>query len=180
MAISKRFHIDFHKMSIKKPPHVAGSSVPAILTGLFVAFGGILFGYGDSMTVWWSQTTNSHHSYDTGTIGGIIAMRYWLDNFSTGYTNPLTGQPDITSAQSSLIVSILSAGTFFGALFAAPLGDFIGRRIALMITVLVFCFGVILQTASTAIPLFVAGRFFAGFGVGLISALSTSKSSKTW
>jgi SP family sugar:H+ symporter-like MFS transporter len=99
-------------------------------------------------------------------------MRYWLDHFSTGYTNPLSGLPDITSAQSSLIVSILSAGTFFGALFAAPLGDFIGRRIALIVTVLVFCFGVILQTASTAIPLFVAGRFFAGFGVGLISALS--------
>jgi len=47
MGISKRLHIDFHKMGIKKPPHVAGSSVPAILTGLFVAFGGILFGYGD-------------------------------------------------------------------------------------------------------------------------------------
>ena len=99
-------------------------------------------------------------------------MRYWLDHFSTGYTNPSTGLLDITSAQSSLIVSILSAGTFFGALFAAPLGDFIGRRRALMTTLLVFCFGVILQTASTAIPLFVAGRFFAGFGVGLISALS--------
>jgi hypothetical protein len=38
--------LDFHKMGIKKPANVAGSSVPAILTGLFVAFGGILFGYG--------------------------------------------------------------------------------------------------------------------------------------
>jgi MFS transporter, SP family, sugar:H+ symporter len=113
-----------------------------------------------------------YHRYDTGTIGGIIAMRQWLDTFSTGYINPLTGKLDITSAQSSLIVSILSAGTFFGALSAAPLADFTGRRIGLMTTLVVFCFGVVLQTASTAIPLFVAGRFFAGFGVGLISALS--------
>ena len=30
---------------IKKPEHVAGSSAPAIMIGLFVAFGGILFGY---------------------------------------------------------------------------------------------------------------------------------------
>jgi predicted MFS family arabinose efflux permease len=37
----------------------------------------------------------------------------------------------------------------------------------------VFIFGVILQTAATSIPLFLAGRFFAGFGVGLVSALST-------
>ena len=28
----------------------------------------------------------------------------------------------------------------------------------------VFTFGVILQTAATAIPMFVAGRFFAGLG----------------
>jgi SP family sugar:H+ symporter-like MFS transporter len=35
----------------------------------------------------------------------------------------------------------------------------------------VFIVGVVLQTAATDIPLFVAGRFFAGFGVGLISAL---------
>jgi len=113
-------------------------------------------------------------SYDTGTIGGIIAMPQWLETFSTGYKHPITNLPDITAGQSSLIVSILSAGTFFGALAAAPLGDFTGRRIALMATLVVFCFGVILQTVSSGIPLFVAGRFFAGLGVGLISALSKS------
>ena len=100
-------------------------------------------------------------------------MPEWLQVFSTGYKNPDTGLPDITAAQYSLIVSILSAGTFFGALAAAPLADFRGRKLALMVTLVVFCFGVILQTASAAIPLFVAGRFFAGFGVGLISAFST-------
>jgi len=30
---------------LKKPDHVAGSAAPAIIIGLFVAFGGILFGY---------------------------------------------------------------------------------------------------------------------------------------
>jgi len=29
---------------LKKPEHVAGSAAPAIIIGLFVAFGGILFG----------------------------------------------------------------------------------------------------------------------------------------
>ena len=41
-------------------------------------------------------------------------MRDWLDTFSTGYIDPTTNQLGITAAQSSLIVSILSAGTFFG------------------------------------------------------------------
>lgn len=30
---------------LKKPDDVAGSAAPAIMIGLFVAFGGILFGY---------------------------------------------------------------------------------------------------------------------------------------
>ena len=99
-------------------------------------------------------------------------MPYWQDEFSTGYRNP-KGHLDISSSQSAMIVSILSAGTFFGALTAAPVGDLIGRRWGLIAsTAIVFNLGVILQTVATDIPIFVAGRFFAGFGVGLISALS--------
>lgn len=32
-------------LMLKKPEGVAGSTAPAILVGLFVAFGGVLFGY---------------------------------------------------------------------------------------------------------------------------------------
>jgi MFS family permease len=112
------------------------------------------------------------HSYDTGTISGILAMPYWRKLFSTGYINPDDNWPDVTSSQSSMIVSLLSAGTFFGALGAAPVADYFGRRLGMIINSAVFCVGVILQTAATSIPLFVAGRFFAGFGVGLLSATS--------
>ncbi|CEL05132.1 general substrate transporter [Aspergillus pseudodeflectus] len=150
---------------LKKPDDAAGSAAPAILIGLFVAFGGVLYGY------------------DTGTISGILAMKYWRRLFSTGYVNPADGIPDITSTESSMIVSILSAGTFFGALTAAPVADYFGRRIAMIIDSVVFCFGVVLQTAATAIPLFVAGRFFAGFGVGLLSAtipLYQSETAPKW
>jgi MFS family permease len=82
-----------------------------------------------------------------------------------------------------MIVSLLSAGTFFGALFAAPMADHFGRRLAMILNTFVFVFGVILQTAATAIPLFVAGRFFAGLGVGLLSAtipLYQSETAPKW
>ncbi|KAF2009862.1 general substrate transporter [Aaosphaeria arxii CBS 175.79] len=150
---------------IQKPEGTAGSALPAILVGLFVAFGGVLFGY------------------DTGTIGGILGMKYWREQFSTGYINPKDHLPDVTAAQTSEIVSILSAGTFFGALTAAPVADLIGRRLGLVACNVVFCIGVILQTVATDIPLFVAGRFFAGYGVGMISAtipLYQSETSPKW
>lgn len=137
-------------------------------------------------------TTNTHclleqcltcSSYDTGTIGGILGMKYWRNQFSTGYVSLKDGELDVTSSQTSEIVSILSAGTFFGALTAAPVADFVGRRLGLVVCTIVFCFGVILQTAATAIPMFVAGRFFAGYGVGMISAtipLYQSETSPKW
>ncbi|KAF2841660.1 glucose transporter-like protein [Patellaria atrata CBS 101060] len=141
---------------LKKPDEVAGKTWPAIAIGLFVAFGGVLFGY------------------DTGTISGIIAMEYWLEEFST------EGNGQITGAQDSLIVSILSAGTFFGALAAAPFADILGRKWGLFAAAgVVFNLGVILQTAATEQPMFIAGRFFAGLGVGLISAMIPMYQSET-
>ncbi|KAK7512460.1 glucose transporter-like protein [Phyllosticta citriasiana] len=129
---------------------------PAIMIGLFVAFGGVLYGY------------------DTGTISGILAMKYWLKLFSTQADGTLTAGED------SLIVSILSVGTFLGALTASPCADILGRRMGLMSsTTVVFCAGVIMQTASTSQPLFIAGRFFAGYGVGLISAMIPMYQSET-
>lgn len=110
-------------------------------------------------------------------------MKYWRNLFSTGYINPKDDYRDITASQSSEIVSILSAGTFFGALASSWVADFFGRRIGMIINCIVFTFGVILQTAATAIPLFVAGRFFAGFGVGLLSAtipLYQSETAPKW
>ncbi|KAJ5153731.1 Major facilitator superfamily domain general substrate transporter [Penicillium coprophilum] len=151
--------------ALKKPDDAVGSAAPAIMIGLFVAFGGVLFGY------------------DTGTISGILAMKKWREMFSTGYINEKDGLPDVTSSESSMIVSLLSAGTFFGALAAAPIADKFGRRMGMIMETFVFVFGVILQTASTSIPLFVAGRFFAGLGVGLLSAtipLYQSETAPKW
>jgi hypothetical protein len=71
----------------------------------FAAFGGILFGY------------------DTGTISGLQQMPDWLHTF--GHPVPVSSTfPDgygISSTQRSLVVSILSAGTFFGSLNITPL-----------------------------------------------------------
>jgi SP family sugar:H+ symporter-like MFS transporter len=108
----------------------------------------------------------------TTNFPGILEMPYWKETFSTGYTDA-NGEPGISSGQESLIVSILSLGTFLGALTAAPTADFFGRKLGLILsTAIVFNLGVILQTIATSQPLFIAGRFFAGYGVGLISAMS--------
>lgn len=72
--------------------------------------------------------------YDSGYISGVIAMKYFIHVY-TGL--PIPG-PDASAAETaafvlssshqSLIVSILSAGTFFGAIIAGDLADWFGRR----------------------------------------------------
>ncbi|KAF3199164.1 High-affinity glucose transporter rgt2 [Orbilia oligospora] len=128
----------------------SGSAGVAIAIGLFIAFGGILFGY------------------DTGTIGGILGMDYWIKEFARDEDE--NGMKFIGSADKSLIVSILSVGTFFGALLSAQVADFFGRKHGLMISSVVFTIGVIFQTAATEIIILVVGRLIAGLGVGLLSA----------
>ena len=46
-----------------------------------------------------------------------------------------------------------------------------GRKFGIIFATLIFSAGVAMQTAATAIPLFVAGRCIAGLGVGLISVM---------
>ncbi|KAG8755415.1 hypothetical protein FRC14_004065 [Serendipita sp. 396] len=128
------------------------SSVVGILMSCFAAFGTILFGY------------------DTGTISGIKEMKFWLMTFGYEKT-PGSGEYTISTPNESLVVSILSLGTFFGALFAAPMADIMGRRWGIVGACAVFSVGVAMQTAATAIPLFVVGRVFAGLGVGMVSCL---------
>lgn len=139
-------------------------TVRAYLLVAFAAFGGIFFGY------------------DTGWMGGVLAMPYFIRQY-TGLAYPedtgLTGQDlkDYTSAfvvpqwEQSLVTSILSAGTFFGAIIAGDLADFIGRRLTIIIGCLIFAVGGVLQAASTGLNVMVGGRLVAGFGVGFISSI---------
>jgi len=134
-------------------------TVRAYLMCAFAAFGGIFFGY------------------DTGWMGSVQGMHYFITQY-TGLPDPGPGASDavkkafsLASWQKSLTTSILSAGTFFGAIIAGDVADFIGRRLTIIGGCLIFTIGCICETASTGIALMCVGRVIAGLGVGFISAI---------
>lgn len=143
-------------------------TIRAYLIVAFAAFGGIFFGY------------------DTGWMGGVLNMDFFIKQY-TGYDYVEDRFPNgasteeikayrnqyfsVPSWQQSLTTSILSAGTFFGAIIAGDLADFIGRRMTIIVGCAIFCVGGVLETASTGLNVMVAGRLIAGFGVGFISAI---------
>ncbi|KAJ6789527.1 hypothetical protein PWT90_03108 [Aphanocladium album] len=116
----------------------------------FAAFGGIFFGY------------------DSGYINGVTA--------SPIFYTAVEGMDakELSSSNSSLIVSILSCGTFFGALIAGDMADFIGRKWTVIAGCLIYAVGVAIQmvtSPSHALGPIVAGRLIAGLGVGFESAI---------
>jgi len=127
----------------------------------FAAFGGILFGY------------------DSGYISSCLGMDFFKYQFGSEVPadyDPTSYEMNGTfymykTWEKSLITSILSAGTFLGALSAGNFADWIGRRTTIILGCLIFSVGVVLQVAATIVGLLVAGRFVAGLGVGFVSAI---------
>lgn len=139
-------------------------ALPAVGVGLFAGLGGFLFGY------------------DTGVISGLLEMpefgkqfgRYWdnVPDNTISAVNPARPGYALSTSGRSLAVSILSVGTFFGALAAAPLGDYIGRRPAFMLSILVFSLGVLIQAVAHSLNIFALGRvvgeYLCGADVGML------------
>ncbi|KAJ5112570.1 Major facilitator-type transporter ecdD [Penicillium argentinense] len=119
----------------------------------FASFGGILYGY------------------DSGYISGVLGMPYVKKQF--GHEVSKAEDPDgyiIAPSRKSLITSILSAGTFIGAVLSGGVSEQIGRRLTIMLSCLIFAIGVAIQVGTVNIGGLVAGRFVAGLGVGGVSA----------
>ena len=106
-------------------------------------------------------------------MSGVLGMPYFI-TLHTGLPQPGDDASQATkdaftlsASNKSLITSILSAGTFFGALIAGDIADYFGRRITIVSGCIIFIVGVVLQAASySGLGLIVAGRLVAGFGVG--------------
>ncbi|CAM1502544.1 Fc.00g045280.m01.CDS01 [Cosmosporella sp. VM-42] len=123
----------------------------AYLLCAFASFGGIFFGY------------------DSGYINGV--------NGSDVFIHLVEGnnKDALTESHTSLIVSILSCGTFFGAIIAGDVADWIGRKWTVILGCLIYMIGVVIQMVTGAggdtLGVIVAGRLIAGLGVGFESAI---------
>jgi MFS family permease len=96
---------------------------------------------------------------DWGVISGINALEPWHGYFGFGTTGGTYG----------LINALMSIGTVCGAPFMA-LADVIGRRGVNFLGNAIVIFATILQGCAINLPMFMAGRFFMGFGTALMSS----------
>ncbi|PGH27372.1 hypothetical protein AJ80_00850 [Polytolypa hystricis UAMH7299] len=108
------------------------------LVGVFASLGSFLYGY------------------DLGVIAEVIACESFKSKFAANDT------------ESGLVVSMFTTGAFFGAALAGPSGDYLGRRMTIVIGSVIFVLGGGLQTGAQNIQYLWSGRFLAGLGVGFL------------
>ncbi|RDW65252.1 hypothetical protein BP5796_09944 [Coleophoma crateriformis] len=110
--------------------------------------------------------------FDTGVMGSVLALTSFKKDF--GLPTDKSGFSNSRNAQvSSNVVSLLTAGCFFGAIAAAFLNERYGRRFSLMGFALIFLVGAAIQTSAThAIGQIYAGRVIAGLGIGGMSSIT--------
>ncbi|TRM63470.1 general substrate transporter [Schizophyllum amplum] len=115
------------------------------LCGLFASLGSIIFGY------------------DLGVIAGVLTAPDFVEVMGPRYSN---------DSLKGLITSIFVLGCFFGMIPVAWLADKIGRRYTIQAACVVYMFGGAMQTGAKNMDMMLAGRFFAGFGVGILADLA--------
>lgn len=80
------------------------------------------------------------------------------------------GFPDETTQ--GLIAGLLLLGAFSANIYVGTLTDWIGRRKAILIGVIVFLIGGSIQAGAQNLSMIMAGRFFAGMGIGMLAMLA--------
>ena len=123
----------------------------AYLICAFASFGGIFFGY------------------DSSYINGVNGAQSFKDQVE------YVGAETVSDSNQSLIVSILSLGTFLGAIIAGDVADRIGRKWTVILGTIIYAIGVVVQMLTgiggEALAVITVGRFVAGLGVGFESAI---------
>lgn len=104
-------------------------------------------------------------------MGSVLALSSFKADF--GLPPGTTGfDSKVNSQVASNVVSLLTAGCFFGAIAASFLNDRYGRKYSLMGFSVIFLIGAAVQTAAThSLGQIYAGRVIAGLGIGGMSSI---------
>lgn len=94
---------------------------------------------------------------------GVISIVNVMDQFHAAF--PRTEQ----AFWKGFMTGMLEFGAFIGCFFMPALADKISRKRALIVVVVIFNIGAIMQTAAQSYGVLVAGRTIGGIGVGTLA-----------
>ncbi|KAF1920448.1 MFS sugar transporter-like protein [Ampelomyces quisqualis] len=133
-----------------KPGFAGLFSSPYVATcALFATLGGLLFGY------------------DQGVISVTLVMDQFLGRFPR-----VSAEASGAGFWKGLMTAMLELGALIGALFAGYLADKLSRKYSIVVAVVVFTVGSILQTAAVEYAMLTVGRLIGGMGIGALATIA--------
>lgn len=163
-------------------------SLPSLRTPATIAMGKTLGTFRAFYMVAVACVASFSFAYDTGVIGGVLALESFQHDFRYG--------PDQQASVGSNSTSLLQAGgmfpltplspnseglaltrprgrlAFFACFFAWPVTTKLGRRWSLVIASLIFNLGAVIQTINThSLAAFYVARVVSGVGVGMATTV---------
>lgn len=105
--------------------------------------------------------TSATNGYDGSMVNGLQSLDIWQDYF---------GHPK--GSLLGLLACIMSIGSLVALPVVPYIADILGRRWGIMIGCMTMILGVILQTISVNLKMFIAARFFLGFGIAIAHGAS--------
>lgn len=121
--------------------------------------------------VWFLVITSSMagmlYGYLVGMIGGVLLSI----GLHFGYTTVSHGQIVITPALAGLLTAIWLLMAALASLMAGSLADWLGRRIMIIVSAVIFLAGTVVGTLASSIELVILGRAIQGLGVGIVAVV---------
>jgi len=105
--------------------------------------------------------TSATNGYDGSMMNGLQTLPYWESYFKHPHGSLL-----------GLLNCIMAVGSICAIPFVPYAADLLGRRVGIVIGCLIMVLGVVLQSVSVNISMFIAARFFIGFGVAIAHGAS--------
>lgn len=111
---------------------------------VFASMGGLLYGY------------------NQGVFSSVLAMYSFDQRMSSAVSD---------AGKKGWLVAILELGAWLGTLVTGYLADKLSRRYTIILAVVVFIIGAIVQVTAQGPPAIYGGRFVVGLGVGSLSMI---------
>lgn len=98
-------------------------------------------------------------------MGGLLSG---LDqSLISGANLYLPGDLHLSDSQASLVNAGMPLGAVGGALILSPANEYLGRRMAIIVSCVLYTIGAALEAGAINFGMMFAGRFILGMGVGL-------------
>jgi MFS family permease len=99
--------------------------------------------------------------YDQGVVSVILVMPQFLDRF------PEVGEGG--GFYKGLMTAMIEAGALIGALNQGWIADKLSRKYSIVVAVVIFVVGSVLQTSAADYAMLTFARFVGGVGIGMLS-----------